>query len=151
MKDWIIYPAIGVILALLVIWGFSYFKDQTNGGFTIESIMQTGGYHICTFEKSDDTSQISGTIHINEKRLYGEFKIKTSLLKNDFESFLIEKDGTAYTWTSLQNIGYKSSPPKQDQIFNTKDKLQYQCGPWPNPDDTLFETPTNIKFIELKS
>jgi len=152
-KDYIIYPLLGIAVGLLIIFTYNHYKNS-GGGFTIESIEKLGQPYICTFEKSDGTSEISGTIHVNGPRLYGEFKITTSLAKNEFESFLLEKGGLSYVWTSLQNTGYKSAiaqsanvnatPEEQAQIIGLRDKLPYDCQLWQNADNSLFEVPVGI-------
>jgi hypothetical protein len=162
MKDFILYPLVGVILALLIIFGFNYFKSQIGSGFAIESIIKSGNPSVCTFEKKDETSTISGTVHINEQKLYGEFKIKTADSgTKEFSSFLLIKDGKAYIWTSLQSLGYTSSvaksasgnasPQDQAQIIGTEDRLPYNCTAWQNTDNNFFQAPAGINFMELKN
>jgi hypothetical protein len=160
-KDYILYPLAGVILALLIIFVLNYLKSQTGNGFTIESIINSDKPYTCTFEKMDESSTISGTIHTNNQKLFGEFKIKTDLETKEFNSFLIIKDNKAYVWTSLQPSGYissiaksssvNSSPQDQAQIIGTEDRLPYVCEPWQNADNALFEIPTSTKFVELKN
>jgi hypothetical protein len=170
-KDIIIYPVLGIVLALLVIFVWNYKSKPTppvigpdgkiSGNYTIEGIMSLGQPYECTFEKSDGISAISGTLLTDGKNLQGQFRIKTDSVKDEFNSFLIEKDGTAYAWTSLQNTGYKSpvaksasanaSPGEQAQIVGTEDKTPFECKPWQNPDSTTFDIPTWITFLESKN
>jgi hypothetical protein len=171
MKEQIKYSIGGVALAVICIFLFNYQNDKIvmptvgadgkiSGNYAIESIMVLGKPYTCNFDKSDGSSKISGVIHTDGGKIYGEFKIKTDLIKNEFNSFLLIKDNMAYTWTSLQNIGYKSSiaksasknasPQEQAQIVGTRDKMQYNCELWLNADNSLFETPTSITFSELK-
>jgi hypothetical protein len=134
-------------------------NGEINGNYAIGGIMRLGKPYACTFEKSDATSQIAGVIHTDGQRIYGEFRIQTDLLKNNFSSFLLIKDGVAYSWTSLQDIGYKSSaaqsasknasPIEQAQIIGIKDRVPYKCRPWLEVDNTIFDVPTSIKFSEL--
>jgi len=135
-------------------------SGEINGNYTIEGIMKLSKPYVCTFEKSDGSSSISGVVHTDGQKIYEEFKIKTDLVKNGFNSFLLIKDGIAYTWTSLQNIGYTSpvaksasknaSPSEQAQIIGIKDKETYQCEPWLNATGSIFDTPTGITFSTLQ-
>lgn len=162
-----------VIIALIALGIFVYIygsrpaipmvgeNGKISGNYAIEGIMRLGKPYVCTFEKSDGISKIAGVVHTDGQKIYEEFRIKTDALEGkEFNSFLIIRDGEAYTWTSLQNIGYKSSVAKsasknaslqeQAQIIGTRDKVQYECKPWPEVDNTIFETPAWITFSELK-
>jgi hypothetical protein len=171
MKESLPYIVGGVLLALICIFLFNYQNNKiavptvgengkVSGLYTIEGIEKLGKPYVCTFEKADSTSKISGTIRTDGQKIYGEFKINTDLIKNGFNSFIIIKDNIAYIWTSLQNVGYKSpavksasanaSPQDQAQIIGTQDKIQYECEPWSNADNYIFEIPTSTTFLELK-
>lgn len=162
-----------VIIALIALGVFVYVygskpaipvvreNGRISGNYAIEGIMRLGKPYVCTFEKSDGTSKIAGVVHTDGQKIYEEFRIKTDALEGkEFNSFLIIKDGEAYTWTSLQNIGYRSpvaksasrnaSPQEQAQIIGTRDKVQYECELWQEVDNTIFETPPWISFLELK-
>jgi hypothetical protein len=161
----------GMGLVMLIILLSSYLNNrivtpevgkdgEINGNYTIAGIMKLDTPYVCTFEKSDGVSNISGIVHTDGHKIYEEFKIKTDLVKNGFNSFLLIKDSNAYTWTSLQNTGYISpvaesasknaSPKEQAQIIGTKDKVLYSCKPWLNPNSSIFETPVSIMFSGLK-
>lgn len=167
MKDFIIYPLAGIILAILVIWAYGFYGNRLptpivdpdgkiSGEYAILSIMELEKPYVCAFEKADEVSKISGTIYLENKKLYGEFKIKTDIIKEDFNSFLIIKDEEAYIWTALQNIGYRSkaaksashnaSPNEQAQIIGLEDIISYKCEIWTKVDQSKFTTPNGIKF-----
>lgn len=161
-------------IALLLIIGVFLFNYQNNkvtvptvgedgkvdGNYSIAGIMKLGRPYVCAFEKTDGASSIAGVIHTDGQKIYGEFKIKTDLVKAGFSSFLLIKDGLAYTWTSLQNIGYQSevaksasknaSPREQAQIVGTLDTEAYRCEPWLEATSSVFQTPSAISFSELK-
>lgn len=171
MRDKIIFPLAGAVLAVLVIFLFNYQNNKLaaptigidgriNGNYAIEGIVGLGKPYVCTFEKTDGASKILGIIHTDGQKIYGEFRIKTDLVKDEFNSFLIIKDGESYAWTSLQNVGYKSStaksasknasPAEQSQIVGTRDKMDYKCELWQDADNSIFELPVWITFSELK-
>lgn len=162
-----------VAIAILVVGGFWLYQygnklempkvaenGEISGSYSIESIMALGKPYACNFDKSDSTSRIVGVIHTDGKNIYGEFRIKTDLVKNEFNSFLMVKDREAYTWTSLAPMGYKSvvaksastnaSPAEQSQIVGTQDKMSYECKPWVKVDSSLFEPPAFITFTTFK-
>lgn len=171
MKNQVVFSLVGTVIVILGIFAINYegrpetpvigADGKISGYYAIEGIMRLGKPYVCTFEKTDGTSKLAGVIHTDGQKIYEQFRIKTDLIKNEFNSFLLVKDGEAYTWTSLSDLGYKSSvvknasrstsPAEQAQIVGTRDKLVYKCEPWQNVDNTIFEIPTWIKFTDLKN
>jgi hypothetical protein len=134
---------------------------KINGNYSIADVMVLKKPYQCTFEKTDGASNVVGTVYTDGSQIYGEFKIKTDSIKNEFTDFLIIKGGESYTWTSIQqNIGYKyptaksanknASPEEQAQIVGTQDKILYSCQPWNEGNNSIFETPATVTFSELK-
>lgn len=132
---------------------------KVSGLYSIESIMSLGKPYICNFEKTEGDTAILGTMQTDGSGVYGEFRISTKLLDNkEFNSFLIIKEGKAYTWTSLASVGFKSSvaksaktnasPSEQAQIVGLRDKIQYECKPSSTIDASTFEAPDWITFKE---
>ena len=174
MKNKIVSLSGWIVLAILVIIGIFVFyygskptappvgaDGKISGNYSIADIMVLDKPYQCTFGKSDRASKIAGTIYTDGSKIYGEFRMQTDLMENEFNDFLIIKDGQSYTWTSLQeNVGYKyptakssnknASPEEQSQIIGTQDKVQYDCQPWNEVSDSTFEVPPWIKFSELK-
>ncbi len=159
----------GVVVVALGIFVFNYqpkaalplvsADGKIDGEYAVEGVMQLGKPYVCKFERADATSKVTGLLHINEGKMYGEFRIKTDLVKDEFNSFLV-LNKQAYTWTSLGNLGYKSaiaksatknaSSEQQSQIIGTRDLTAYKCEPWTEADDSVFEPPSWITFTELK-
>ena len=169
MKDWVIYPMVGIILAVLVIFACKYENRQKapiveadgkiSGDYTIESIMKIGRPYKCSFLKSDGSSQVSGILQMAENKLRGDFDLITTA--TSFASHFIVIEDIAYTWTSLEPIGYKgpvaksasknASPAEQAQIVGTQDRINYKCEPWLNMDNSFFETPPGVTFTALRN
>lgn len=161
-----------IIIGLIVLGVFVYIyggqptvpevgeDGKISGIYTMEGIMKLDKPYRCTFEKADETSKIAGVMRTDGKNVFGEFRIKTDLVNNEFNSFLLIKGDEAYIWTSLQNIGYKSaaaksasknaSPLEQAQIIGTRDKVAYKCEPWLEVDNSIFDTPSWVTFTDLK-
>ncbi len=141
-----------------------------SGNYSIKQIVELNTPYECSFNKSDPTSQVSGIFRMIDGNLRGDFDIDIQADQTGFgdaspdqraffASHFILKDGYTYTWTSLQNIGYKSkmadkvsdrsSTKVQAQIVGFEDKLAYNCHPW-NAVLNVFDLPTGITFSELK-
>ncbi|MEK7642368.1 MAG: hypothetical protein AAB392_01090 [Patescibacteria group bacterium] len=140
------------------------------GNYSIEDIQGVGKPYDCSFRKTDELAQVSGSIRLTENMVRGDFDIDidpkaTNFGDSDtgtrafFASHFIVAEGVTYTWTSLQNIGYKSevvksakrdaSQAEQAQIVGLSDKIDYHCEPW-NANLTIFQPPNGIEFVELK-
>jgi len=166
---------IGIIIAIIWITAFLLYQNKEpmpiveengdiNGLYSINNIMRLQKPYLCIFEKSDQNSKIEGGIFINTKDVYGEFDIKTgtSTAAKNFSSFLLIKDGKAYTWTSLANVGNISKAAKsaiqgksvveQAQIIGRNDKIDYKCKLQPKGiNESFFAIPDWITFSESKN
>lgn len=135
-------------------------SGEIKGAYTLDGIMRLDKPYRCTFEKSDNTSRVKGVIHTDGQSAFGEFRIKTDLEKNEFNSFLLIKNKEAYIWTSLQNVGFKTyvaksairgaSLEEQTQIVGTRDQIEYECKLWEDSGTFAFEAPSWITFVDLK-
>lgn len=160
-----IYVIIAFVIAVLAVFGYRNFEKANlpqvaedgslSGEYSLESIMSLGKPYECSFGKSDENSKVVGVVHTDSKNAYGEFRVSTSLSENEFNNFLLIKDGEAYVWASLnQTAGYKSKVARRAsssrvQIIGLADKATYDCKLWQNPDETLFDPPTWISFQEI--
>lgn len=166
---------LSIVLTAVVVIGLIYLYIYINkpsipvvgengtveGFYSIAGIMALGKPFSCNFEKEDGTSIVRGVLQTDGSSINGQFRISSPSLKaKEFDSFLIIKDNTAYTWTSLMPIGYKgdvaksasvnASPREQAQIVGTRDKIEYKCQPLQNLDKTVFDPPTWVTFTEIK-
>ncbi len=166
ITSWLIIVGLVAVGVLVYVYGSRPTVPEVgedgkiSGSYTIEGIMGLNKPYRCTFEKTDGTSSILGVMRVQGENAYVEFRIRTGLMSEEFNSFLLIKGGEAYTWTSLQNVGYKSvaaksasrnaSPLEQTQIVGTRDKVEYKCEPWQYKDASLFEAPSWVTFTDLK-
>jgi hypothetical protein len=137
------------------------------GTYSLKNIIDQELPYECTMGKSDETSRVLGNIFISgDGKIRGDFDLELVLpeetpteIPRSFASHLIVDGDTAYTWTSLQPIGYKTkvaksatknaSTEEQSQIVGIDDELEYECKPW-NANLTVFIVPTGISFSELE-
>jgi len=141
-------------------------NGEVNGNYSISNIMRLGEPYLCIFQKSDANSQIEGGVFIGTttKDIYAEYDItmSTSTSAKQFSGFTLLKDGKAYTWTSLANIGSVSKESKsavagksvaaQAQMIGRNDKMNYKCRPQKNGiNESFFTIPNWITFSEIKN
>lgn len=171
MKKQIFIIASGIIIVIIAIFLIDFFDrpkvpivgagGKISGQYSIQGIMNLNKPYVCKFNKKDGSSEILGTMTTDGQKIYGEFRIKSELVKNNFSSFLIIKDKQSYTWTSLSPLGYKydaakssktnATPQEQSQLIGLRDELPYECETWQNIDETIFNLPTWITFTDLSS
>lgn len=131
------------------------------GEYAIGGIMRLGKPYRCEFEREDETTTVQGVVHTDGDKIYGEFRIYTDVTEvGVFNSSLIVTDDRAYTWTSLDPVGFISdvaqsavrgaSPQEQAQIIGLRDKFEYRCRPWQDTDSTFFNPPESVNFIDLR-
>lgn len=160
---------LGIIIIILIVLIFGkksslpiVLEDGSfKGEYSIKNIMALGKPYRCSFNKSDGTSFISGSLLISEDKIRGDFDITIPSIGNGgFASHFIVSDEYSYNWTSIEPIGYKTKiiensvnsndKEEQAQLIGINDKVTYECTPW-NSDLTAFEIPKGIQFSELTS
>lgn len=170
MKNKISNWVIAVLLVIIAVLIYQYLskpvvpvvKDGAiSGEYSLASLLTLQTPLKCTFEKADGVSKILATLYTNKEDVYADLRIQTDSREiGIFNGFLLIKDKTTYTWTSLSNLGYQSkttssasrnaSAREQAQLIGLKDKLPYECNVLKEADPTLFELPTYITFSESK-
>lgn len=132
------------------------------GKYSIKDIMALQLPYECSFKKIDQNSEISGTLNTDGQKIRGDFDINLTVAENEKQnlaSHLIVTDKTAYIWTSLNTLGFKTpytnsastnaSPIEQSQIIGLNDIINFACRPW-NATLNLFDLPSGITFSEVK-
>jgi hypothetical protein len=140
------------------------------GNYSIEDVLDVNTPYECNFNKTDEMSQVNGLVRIAENKVRADFDIQINPQATNFgdantdqraffASHFIIKEGITYTWTSLQNTGYKTpiltsseagaSKEAQAQILGFKDKVPLECKPW-NAVLNAFDLPTGINFVDLE-
>src|SRR5512136_1802137 len=87
-------------------------NGNINGEYSLESIMSLKSPYKCSFTKTENDAGVAGTILTDGKSAYGEIRVLTNAVQNEFNSFFVVKDGKAFVWTSLYPVGYKTHAAK---------------------------------------
>lgn len=132
------------------------------GKYSIKEVMALNLPYECTFRKIDQNAEVSGTLDTDGQKIRGDFDINITTAQNEKQnlaSHLVVLDNTAYIWTSLNTLGFKTpytnsastnaSPIEQSQIIGLKDKTNFVCRPW-NATLNSFDLPSGITFSEVK-
>ena len=173
-KTWIIIAIL--ILILLAIGGFMFLgkssKSQPSQKVavqqtttkpssivqgTIKSILGMGKTQQCAITYPN--TQTTGTVYIADKKLSGDFTVKTTGGKETVSHVI--SDGTyMYIWSSAMANGIKMKIPDvtknaptgtvQNQNFDINQKVSLNCSPW-IADNSKFTPPLNINFTDMSN
>ncbi len=120
--------------------------------------VRQGGSYRCDIEQTTEGATTKGIAYINDGMIKGEYVTQTKGLS--MTSYVIVRDGYAYTWTSfVPNMGFKArivetestNTPTDDaspSSFNADDVADYDCEMWA-ADASVFALPTGVKFSEI--
>lgn len=123
-------------------------------------IKQSGSYQ-CTVDQYLDNYNIktTGTVYLDNGKLRGNFSTNYNGMKID--AMTIMRDGFAYSWTSMANVGYKTPVANTDAgvasnvtvsgntySFNTDQIGDYDCQPW-KAEASVFVVPADIAFQQV--
>lgn len=135
----------------------------TPGAFhgSLNDLIARGGNYQCTFTYSGPTSVSNGTVFIAGDRISGKFSTKVPQVPTTIDTFMVEKESSVYTWSSiLPNQGFKSpvtrnitpdqkTPTANTQTFDGSQTVDYKCESW-IVDESKFVLPPTVKFLETK-
>lgn len=131
---------------------------------TLKSLLNTGTDQVCTF--SDPDSGSTGNIYLGGGQARAEFETPTDT-GDLFASNMISDGTTMYIWFEGQNTGFTASLESFDDLpssaasggtategvsegVNVNREVDYSCDPW-TVEETMFEVPTDIKFVDYSS
>lgn len=126
-------------------------EAETKG--SLRSLLAIGKNTMCTFTSAHEGVTSSGTVYIaTDGSMRGDFKSDTSVAGN-INSSMIMKDGISYAWSGAQGMKMNAqvTPPTNtstEQAVDLDAQVDYECSPW-NRDDSKFNVPTNVNFIDL--
>jgi hypothetical protein len=153
----VILIALIVVVIAIVAWRknpqVAVNDDGTvNGEYSIEDIIDLDRNLQCDLRKSDSSSNVVGSVVTSGGKARGDFDITTESVDMPFASHFIIDDDTIYSWTSLANVGYKSTVDRNTApggVVGVKDKAPLSCREW-NADLTRFLLPSGINFQEAE-
>jgi len=160
---------IGVALALLVILiglAFIFLKggipsatnsntspQTANNQISLRTLVEANKPVTCTFSTTTEAGTQNGTVHIANGMVAGEFKMIGGNMDGT-NAYLLVRDSTSYVWTSMNNVGFKSTI-----VTNAKGKttsvdydttFDFSCGTWV-VDAKKFIIPQEITFTDPSS
>lgn len=168
-KNWITALIIFIVIALIGVAIVRYSKPtlpvvqpdgSTKGNYALKNIMALKESYECSFTKSDEVTRVVGTLQTDGSKIRGDFDISLTTKDGEksFASHLIVIDNQAYSWTSLQPVGYKTrytgsanknaTPEEQGQMVGKGDVLPLNCVK-KNIDQGVFNIPEAINFIGI--
>lgn len=121
---------------------------------SVRELMMSGSPVTCTFTRTDDGMNTSGTVYIAGERMRGDFTVESEGL-GTFVTHTIHSDTTAYVWTDGQAQGHMFTlnadqdveAPHDEQSFDIDEKVDYSCFAW-SVDEGQFQVPTDIEFTD---
>ncbi len=116
-------------------------------------VLERGGKYKCSVIQTMGTITSEGTVYIHDKLVRADFSMSISDQKID--TTMIARGGYIYSWTNTASTtGSKvkmpqagASSPTGVRTWNGSQVSEYTCDAW-KPDDTLFDLPKAIVFIE---
>ena len=120
--------------------------------------MKKSGSYQCTVNQNLENYSMTaqGTVYLDNGKIRGDYT--ASYNGKSFTGSTIIRDGFAYTWTSMMNIGWKVPVAQTDgnassnvkvsgntYSFNAAQIGDYDCKPW-TADASKFTVPTNLTF-----
>lgn len=120
--------------------------------------VKQGGSYQCTVDQYLDNYNIktTGTVYLDSGKIRGSFS--TNYNNTKIDAYAIVKDGFAYSWTSMGNMGFKTPVVETDggaesnvtvsgntYNFNMNQIGDYNCEEW-KADASVFVLPTSVTF-----
>lgn len=121
---------------------------------SLRSLLTIGKDVVCTFESSARNTESSGTVYISSTgQMHGNFNSQNQI--GSIESHMVVKaDGMAYVWSGSQGTKMNFSKidaaasSETDTSVNMDAEVEYKCSDWKR-DNSKFEVPTNVTFIDI--
>lgn len=114
------------------------------------------GAYVCTVNQSIGGTDTSGTVHVNNGDISGQFAINAA--GQSITMYVVSKDGYAYTWSSMMpTIGWKSKVDASTSAsgavagsysWNNDTIGDYDCQP-ETANASLFTIPATVNFTAV--
>tara|TARA_B100000508_G_scaffold59047_1_gene45829 strand:+ start:6472 stop:7110 length:639 start_codon:yes stop_codon:yes gene_type:complete len=138
-------------------------SEKQVGRATLENLRLFGQDLECSirYRGETDTEAVDGTFFIADGRTRGDFLTESPDLDGQILSSIILDNDMLYTWSEIdgEKYGMKmdmsvvesiggEDQVKQQAVPMDQD-VQYECVPWRNVDNTVFEPPTEVLFQDF--
>jgi len=115
----------------------------------------------CTFKSESEDGTTLGVTYVTGGKTKTEVEIKNDDM--NIKSYSILDGDWIYTWTSESNQGTKTNLKEMEGVidedtddntaessdyYNQYHEFDYKCTSW-SPDESLFDLPENIEFVDL--
>lgn len=139
---------------------------ETEGMFAgdLETLFTTRANVTCSIVNEDDNQTSSGEVYVSDRgeQMRGMFEV--TMDGQSYTSNVLVTGGYSYVWGDALDQGFKTNIEEAENMFGnyeapevdseteveTFDPTQnvvLDCRPW-NVDQTMFDVPTNIEFID---
>ncbi|MCA9363165.1 hypothetical protein KC851_02505 [Candidatus Kaiserbacteria bacterium] len=132
------------------------------GAGTFASLLNIGQNLECTvkvkIDQESEVTQVDGTAFVSQDRIRSDYVINSSEM-GQIVSSMIVNGGVLYVWSDIdgQTFGTKMNVSDTDVSVEQFDKshesldqeVDYDCQPWLNVDNTVFEPPQDILFRDV--
>lgn len=128
-----------------------------NGFGTMNDLVARGEDLECQINSVDDETVINGSYFIADQKIRGDFLVQAPDLEGEVLSSLIIDGDTMYSWTDFMGEMHGITM----QLDNTEDgydemgsvdldeRVKYNCKPWKNVDQSIFNPPSDVMFQDL--
>jgi len=115
---------------------------------------------ICALTKDDNLLNLSGTVYYSGNKMFrGEFNSLIKQTGQEFDFYVIYKEGYSYSWNSVVNDGLKANfkqEEKNEVSFSdimgpdtfSGEGFVYNCNNW-KVDSSMFDVPQGIEFTDV--
>ncbi len=136
---------------------------QPFGGVGSLTDLQLRGMDIecsISYQPNEYESPIEGTYFVADGKVRGDFLIYSPELGGTVLSSMIIDDTTMYSWSEINGESYGIKMNLSDtateetasrEPVDMSAAVTYDCKPWENVDNTVFEPPRAVLFQDIKA
>lgn len=130
----------------------------TQGTGTLKSVLTRGGNYTCTIQFSDPKVQSTATIYASNGKIREDYRTVDAATGKITDTHSVKTSGTVYVWVDGATQGVKTvATPGASPTVPTltgggfvgdeDSTVGWDCHAW-LPNQTFFNIPTNIKFVQ---
>jgi len=127
---------------------------EVSSNTSLRALIARGQNLVCTFERVDENTDVSGTVYVSGDRVRGDFIVNTDEA-GTINGHMIKGGDYIYSWSDATTQGSKmkadveSDMEKSDSV-GLDDEAEYNCRNW-NVDNSKFNTPSDIDFVDISA